>query len=77
MTERQRELIKKVFDNIQQVEGGTLYLTMEFVDNLFTKEELDKFDDWIFAQACPLIDKEVAYYPWDVTRFIRHELKKS
>ena len=74
MTERQIELIQKVYKNSKITKNGIGYIAIDFVDSLFTEKELSIFKEWITGQTCPFIDNNLAYYPWDVTRFIKNNI---
>jgi nicotinamide riboside kinase len=37
----------------------------------------DEFARWIYGQTCPLIEGELAYYKWDVDRFIKNHEKNK
>jgi len=53
----------------------TNYVTDDDVKSILDTDEIELFYKYMNGQGCPLIGSEPCYFPWDVSRFIRNEVK--
>ncbi len=61
---------------MKKTKSGMSYYTRDEVKKLMKENKITMkaFDKWMFGQTCPLTDKgELAYYIWDVERFISYK----
>jgi len=63
---------KKVKEEIRPriCKDFTYYLD-EDIKRIMSKSEIEKFEGWIYGQTVGVVRGKVAYYSWDVERFLR------
>ena len=57
-------------DLLSNQEVDFTHYTRQDVEMLVGAENMDKFDEYMFGQTCPLLDGEMEYYKHDVDRFV-------